>query len=254
MKTLPEHARPKLVLFGESLGAWTSQDAVINRGTQGLLDLGIDYAIWIGTPHFSQWKEQVLHDHRPDTLKELIGVFNDIGEWNAVPQEKREQIRYVMITHHNDGVARFGPELIFQAPEWLCAPADRWDTIPKGMRWFPNTTFFQVLVDMKNSANVVPGQFAATGHDYRADLRPFFQASARFRGHRRTGAAHRPVPARPRGSAQRVGEAARPFRDEPRVVNPHRVDEGERGASDACAPRPSARARGRGVCCRGRKR
>ena len=40
----------------------------------------------------------------------------------------------------------------------------------------PNTTFFQVLVDMKNSANVVPGVFAATGHDYRADLLPFFRA------------------------------------------------------------------------------
>ena len=44
------------------------------------------------------------------------------------------------------------------------------------MRWVPNTTFFQVLVDMKNSANVVPGVFAATGHDYRADLLPFFRA------------------------------------------------------------------------------
>ena len=29
---------------------------------------------------------------------------------------------------------------------------------------------------MKNSANVVPGVFAATGHDYRADLLPFFRA------------------------------------------------------------------------------
>ena len=44
------------------------------------------------------------------------------------------------------------------------------------MRWMPITTFFQVLVDMKNSANVVPGVFAATGHDYRADLLPFFRA------------------------------------------------------------------------------
>ena len=29
---------------------------------------------------------------------------------------------------------------------------------------------------MKNAANVVPGVFAATGHDYRADLLPFFNA------------------------------------------------------------------------------
>ena len=42
------------------------------------------------------------------------------------------------------------------------------------MRWMPVTSFFQVLVDMKNAANVVPGAFAAKGHDYRADLLPFF--------------------------------------------------------------------------------
>ncbi len=56
--------RPKFVLFGESLGAWTSQDPFVDRGTQGLVDTGIDHAIWIGTPHFSKWKEQVLFDGR----------------------------------------------------------------------------------------------------------------------------------------------------------------------------------------------
>ena len=68
----------------------------------------------------------------------------------------------------------FGPELAIQAPDWLGDPATRHATVPKGMRWMPTTSFFQVLVDMKNSANVVPGVFAAKGHDYRADLLPFF--------------------------------------------------------------------------------
>ena len=62
----PAGKRPKVVLFGESLGAWTSQDAFVERGTKGLIDAGIDYAIWIGTPHFSKWKERVLFDDRPN--------------------------------------------------------------------------------------------------------------------------------------------------------------------------------------------
>jgi hypothetical protein len=33
---------------------------------------------------------------------------------------------------------------------------------------------------MKNSATVVPGKFAAKGHDYRADLLPFFHATLGF--------------------------------------------------------------------------
>ena len=176
IRGMPVEGRPKVVLFGESLGAWTSQDAFLNQGTQGLVDAGIDYAIWIGTPHFSRWKEQILRDQRDDVEPELIGVFNDIDEWEATPVEQRERMRYVMITHHNDGVARFGPGLVVQAPEWLGDSESRWREIPRGMRWTPNTTFFQTLVDMKNSANVVAGVFAATGHDYRGDLLPFFRA------------------------------------------------------------------------------
>src|SRR5262249_55526486 len=90
------------------------------------------------------------------------------------------QIRYVMITHYDDGVAVFGPDLTLQAPPWLQDVSTRPATVPKGMRWMPTTTFFQVLVDMKNAANVVPGVFAAKGHDYRADLLPFFHATLGF--------------------------------------------------------------------------
>jgi uncharacterized membrane protein len=172
----PEGMRPKVVLFGESLGAWTSQDGFVDQGTQGLADAGIDYAIWIGTPHFSKWKERVLYDDRPDVDRSLIGRFNDIGEWEALDPATRERIRYVMITHHDDGVGVFGPELAIQAPEWLGDPETRHASVPKGMRWTPTTGFFQVLIDMKNAANVVPGVFAAKGHDYRADLLPFFHA------------------------------------------------------------------------------
>jgi uncharacterized membrane protein len=170
----PEGQRPKLVLFGESLGAWTSQDPFVDRGTQGLVDTGIDHAIWIGTPHFSKWKEQVLHDDRADVDPSIVHVCSTIDEWRALGERERAAIRYVMITHHDDGVALFGPELAIQAPDWLGAPADRPSHVPKSMRWMPSVAFFQVLVDMKNSATVVPGQFDAKGHDYRADLVPFF--------------------------------------------------------------------------------
>jgi uncharacterized membrane protein len=172
----PDGARPKVLLFGESLGAWTSQDGFVDEGTRGLGDAGIDCAIWIGTPHFSKWKERVLYDDRPDVDRRVVGVFNDIGEWNARDAARTAEPRYVMITHYDDGVGLFGPELAIQAPEWLRDPKTRHPSVPKGMRWMPTTTFFQVLVDMKNAANVVPGVFDAKGHDYRADLLPFFHA------------------------------------------------------------------------------
>ncbi len=166
--------RPKVVLFGESLGAWASQDAFVDRGTDGLIATGIDYAIWIGTPHFSKWKEQVLFDGRSDVDRSLVGVFSCIEEWEHLSVEERAALRYVMITHRDDGVALFGPQLAIQAPIWLDRDRSRPAEVPQGMAWSPTTTFFQVLVDMKNSATVVPGVLAAKGHDYRADLLPFF--------------------------------------------------------------------------------
>jgi uncharacterized membrane protein len=165
--------RPKVVLFGESLGAWTSQDAFEHRGTQGLINSGVDRALWIGSPYMSKWKEQVLKSDRFDVDPSLIGRFNDFGQVEALDPEARSKLRYVMITHHDDGVAHFGLDLLARAPAWLGARETRAGTVPKGEQWRSPISFIQTLVDMKNSANVIPGQFEAKGHDYRADLAVF---------------------------------------------------------------------------------
>ncbi len=169
----PAAKRPRVVLFGESLGAWTSQDAFEHRGTQGLLDADIDRAIWIGTPYMSKWKEEVLGGDRPDVDRSLVGRFNDFGELEALGPKARQRLRYVMITHDNDAVGRFGLDLLAHAPDWLGPAATRAATVPGAEQWRSPITFVQTLVDMKNAANVIPGQFAANGHDYRADLARF---------------------------------------------------------------------------------
>ena len=106
----PAGQRPRVVIFGESLGAWTSQDAFEHRGTQGLLDAAIDRAIWIGTPYMSKWKQEALGSDRPDVDPSLLRRFNDFGQLPALARPAREQLRYVMITHDdNGGVALLWP-------------------------------------------------------------------------------------------------------------------------------------------------
>jgi uncharacterized membrane protein len=173
LRDRPADKRPRIVLFGESLGAWTSQDAFQHRGTQGLINSGIDRALWIGSPYMSKWKEQVLKGDRFDVDPSLIGRFNDFGQVEALDPEARSKLRYVMITHHDDGVAHFGLDLLARAPEWLGPRETRAATVPKGEQWRSPISFIQTLIDMKNSANVIPGQFEAKGHDYRADLAVF---------------------------------------------------------------------------------
>jgi hypothetical protein len=168
----PAH-RPRLVLFGESLGAHTSQDAFLHEGTQGLEDAGVERALWIGSPHLSKWKAQVLGEARTDVDKSLLMDVDNFGEIEQLPDEARQKLRYVMITHHNDGVGLFGADLIIQKPPWLGEPELRPPAVPRWMRWAPIVTAVQTVIDMKNAMNVVPGEFVANGHDYRADLARF---------------------------------------------------------------------------------
>lgn len=174
LNNVSQSKRPKIVIFGESLGAWTSQDSFIDQGTDGLINAGIDKALWIGTPYGSKWKSQVLDKNtRPDVEPELVGNFDNFSEVEKLDKQAKEQLRYVMITHNNDGVALFGASLLYKKPDWLTDPEKRPPTISKSQYYTSPGTFLLTLLDMKNSMNVIPGQFEASGHDYRADLAEF---------------------------------------------------------------------------------
>jgi uncharacterized membrane protein len=171
----PPEKRPRVVLFGESLGAWASEEAFTDRGTDGLLALGVDRALWIGTPYGCKWKDQVLGPPRPDVDRSLVGVFNDFGQVEALDPQARAGLRYVMITHDNDGVALFGLSLLVQKPAWLGDPEQRPPTIPSTEKYNTPCTFVQTLIDTKNAGFEIPGQFEANAHDYRADLGRFIR-------------------------------------------------------------------------------
>jgi uncharacterized membrane protein len=171
--------RPKVVLFGESLGALTSQDVLIDWGTLGLEALGIDRALWIGTPQASPWMHQVTGKARPDVDKSRVAMVNDYEQFLALGDEAKERARYVLLSHDNDGVTKFGLDLLIRRPSWLGPDRPRMQEvpgrsprgIPASMRWRPITTFFQSLIDMKNAQ--IPGSYKAWAHDYRPDLPDF---------------------------------------------------------------------------------
>jgi uncharacterized membrane protein len=174
-----EGRRPRVVLFGESLGAHTSQDVFLHWGTLGLRALGIDRALWIGTPYGSEWMHEVTGPDRLDVDRDSVAVVNDLAQLRAVTQARGSLPPYVLLSHDNDGVTRFGPDLLTTEPAWLGPHRPRTqhvdDASPRGipgrLRWRPVTTFFQTLVDVKNAQ--VPGTYQAWGHDYRPDLPGF---------------------------------------------------------------------------------
>lgn len=169
--------RPKFVGFGESLGAFTLQDAFLREGTSGFRRAGLSRILCVGTPAESKWAEQWrLDPERNDPGGEVVEVAS-YDEWLALPDDVRERARYVLLSHHEDPITKFSPDLAVQAPEWMMHGPKRSPAVPTGVEWHPFTTFFLTAVDLKNASKVVPGSFAALGHDYRADLARFTQLS-----------------------------------------------------------------------------
>jgi uncharacterized membrane protein len=173
--------RPRVVVFGESLGAHTSQAPFQGWGTLGPDALGIDRGLWIGTPASSGWKNEILSPGRVDVDRSQVAVVNDYEQFRAAGDEACSKVRFVLLSHDNDGVTKFNTDLLAHRPSWLgpdrptraTLPGRSPRGIPASMRWRPVTTFFQTLVDMKNAQ--IPGSYRAWAHDYRPDLPDFIR-------------------------------------------------------------------------------
>jgi len=171
---MPADRRPRLVQFGESLGAHTGQDVMMHRGAAAFAEYGIERALFIGTPDESKWAKQWRADPAGTDPTGIVVEVDSFEEFQALPAERRSAARIFLISHHEDPITKFGPELAIRQPGWLSDDlAARPEGIPPEMDWRPLTTFFVTVADVINSMTVIPGQFGADGHDYREDLARF---------------------------------------------------------------------------------
>jgi len=158
----------QLVAYGESLGATTSQMGVETASEDG--SLIVDAALWVGTPFGSSLFEKL-------TVHGDVPVFDRFEQFDAGVGADRPPVTF--LNHDNDPVTKFTSTIAFRMPAWLKA-TDRGRGINPYQRWLPGISFWQGLVDTKNAATVVPGEFKSTGHDYRADLARFVGAAYGF--------------------------------------------------------------------------
>lgn len=154
---------PRVVLYGESLGAKVQQ-AALPGGVRDLDRLGISRALWVGTPGGKDYDDAHRRfAHVGMTIDRPEQLPLDAGESSA-------HIRVWFLEHDGDPVVRFRPDLLHRRPEWLAGDGERGRGIPPDMRWMPALTWAQVLVDTVYATDVTPGDFRSSGHDYRADL------------------------------------------------------------------------------------
>lgn len=155
--------RPKVVVYGESLGSWAGQDAFIGSAIDSLDELAVDKAFWVGTPYYSKWRREALAPG--GSPKGTVEQINAIEELESTPERRR----VTLLTHYNDPIDRINASMFLKEPPWLMEQP-RKTGISTNQEWIPIGTALQSMVDAVNATNPIPGVFRATGHDYRLDL------------------------------------------------------------------------------------
>ena len=172
LASMPPGKRPKVLVFGESLGAWSSSDVVMYQGIKGFDHYGIDRALWFGLPGLAKWSRNGMARGASDLVPEgTVGVFDRHEQLAALDDAARQRLRAVVLMHDNDPIGALSPDLLVKRPPWL--DRERGRGVPDGMGWAPLITFWQTGVDAMNAMVTVPGEFGSFGHDYRADTARF---------------------------------------------------------------------------------
>ncbi|MFE3546387.1 alpha/beta hydrolase [Nocardia sp. NPDC059177] len=166
--TLPADQRPKLVVFGESLGSFGGEAAFSSvqdmaARTDGVLFVGptATNPVWRdATARRDPGSPQWLPIYRDGHTARFVADARDL----ARPDAPWPPPRVVYLQHASDPITWWTPQLLFQKPDWLSEPRGP-DVLPS-TRWIPVVTFLQVSADMAVSTDVPDGH----GHTFHADI------------------------------------------------------------------------------------
>jgi uncharacterized membrane protein len=165
---LPPERRPKLVLYGESLGSMAGQGAF--GWLPDIARMGFSSVLWVGPPNASPlWKAITVRrdpgtpevEPRYDNGRTVrFSEGTNAVEIAADTSRPWEGTRVLFLQHPSDPIVWWSQDLMFNRPDWLKEAPGRDRTA--SMRWYPIVTFWQVAADMTNAASVPGGH----GHNY----------------------------------------------------------------------------------------
>lgn len=169
-KTLPQDDRPRLLLYGESMGVLAGEAAF--NDLADVLD-SVDGVLWAGPPNSSRLWQDLVTRRDPGTREAAPTYSAGLTVRFAQDEEDMRSFagdrtwgdqRILYIQHASDPVVWWSPRLIRENPDWLQERpgADR----SPAMHWLPYITFFQVSADLPRAMNVPAGH----GHRYGAEI------------------------------------------------------------------------------------
>jgi uncharacterized membrane protein len=168
VRALPEGQRPKIVVFGESLGSFGGEAPFLSPNN---IIARTDGALFSG-PTFNNTMRDSITDNRDPGSPEWLPIFdNGANVRFAARPDNLERPdapwgtpRIAYLQHASDPIAWWTPDLLFSEPDWLREP--RGYDVSGDMNWIPVVTFLQVAADMAVAVNVPDGH----GHRYVKDV------------------------------------------------------------------------------------
>ena len=168
IRQMPEGQRPKLVVFGESLGSFGGEAPFMSLNN---VLARTDGALFSG-PTFNNTIWTDLTATRDAGSPEWLPIYEDGKNVRFVarpsnlmrPNSTWDHPRVVYLQHASDPIAWWTPDLLFREPDWLHEKRG-YDVLPE-THWIPVVTFLQVSADMAVAQKVPDGH----GHHYAADV------------------------------------------------------------------------------------
>jgi uncharacterized membrane protein len=165
---LPLDSRPRLFVFGESLGSFGAETAF-----SGAYDLAnrTSGAVFVGPPSFNTLAGEFTDDRDPGSAEvepvyrdgRIVRFTNDVTA--PIPPDGTTWTghRVLYLQHPSDPIVWWNPDLLLQEPDWLDGARGR-DVLDE-MVWIPFVTFWQVTADLPQGMAVPSGH----GHVYLGD-------------------------------------------------------------------------------------
>jgi uncharacterized membrane protein len=158
--TLPEHDRPRLYLYGLSLGSYGVETILTSIN---IVNEPIDGALLVGPPFVNQlWNDLVAsrdpHSSPATPVYEAGRTvrFANEGDRDPIPVQDWGRTRILYLQHASDPVTFFSPDLLLNHPDWLLAD-QRGTDVPERLSWVPLVTMWQVLLDLPAAGSVPEG-------------------------------------------------------------------------------------------------
>lgn len=162
-RTLPAGARPRLYLYGLSLGSLNSD---LSFDLFDIIDEPFSGALWSGPPFRNESWQNMTRDREAGSpawlprfrggsvvrfMNQHSGPLEGYGAWN--------DFRIVFLQYASDPITFFDPSIAWNEPAWMKHP--RGPDVSPDLRWFPVVTMLQLAADMM--VGTAPPGF---GHEY----------------------------------------------------------------------------------------